>query len=277
MNAGQQIMCMQRADIITSSGHAPILLTHRSNAADSRELIAETPSLDSIESSDYVPILFAHAPSAAVNQESIGRKSFPSVPPLSSFKARQEDEDSDNEGMFSEEFTSLVKSKNASAARASDPQDVMLRVAERCSSVIDLYLPELVGDVTRDEAVLLSKMILAGIANIAKGPASQPESSSDPSSEERSKDYISFTLSIDQITLTAHQQLDEEIDVGRWYSYEMMAEGFKAHTTLTQSRLKTIRILAHELNFFEGKNGCLCPFTVLYSCIRQSYTRCLDV
>jgi hypothetical protein len=275
MNDGQHVRCMQRADIIASSGHAPILLTHRSNGADSRELIAKTPSADTIESSDHVPILFAHTPSAADNQESIGRKSFPSIPPLSSFKARQEDEDSDNEGMFSEEFTSLVKSMNASTARASDPQDVMLRVAERCSSVIDLYLPELVGDITRDEAVSLSKMVLAEIANIVKGSASQPESSSDSSPEERSNDHVGFTVSIDQITLTAHQKLDGEIDVGRWYSYEMMAEGFKAHATLAQSRLKTIRVLAHELNLFEGKNGCLCP--VLCSCIQQSYTRFLNV
>jgi hypothetical protein len=247
---------MQRADIIASSGHAPILLTHRSNAADSRELILETPSVDSIESSNHVPILFARAPSGAENQETIGRTSFPSVPPLSSFKARQEDEDSDNEGIFSEEFTSLVKSTSASAVRASDPQDVMLRMAERCSSVIDLYLPELVGDITRDEAVLLSKMMLAVVANITKGPAGQPELSSDTLSEERSKDHICFTFSIDQITLTAHQKLDEEINVGRWYSYEMMAEGFKAHATLAHSRLKAIRVLAHELNFFEGKNDC---------------------
>lgn len=284
MKAGHHVTCMQRADIISSSGHAPILLTRRLNTADRGESTGRTrsPSADIITSSDDVPILFAHMSSAADNQETIGRLFFPTVPPLSSFKARQEDEDSDNEGMFSEEFTSLVKSTNASSVRASDPQDVMLRVAEQCSSVIDVYLPELVGDITRDEAVSLSKMVLAEIANLAKS-CSDLKSLTDTPSEERPNDHvvdtslrvIGFIVSIDQITLTAHQKLDDDIDVGRWYSYEMMAEGFKAHATLARSRLETLRVLAHELNFFEGRDACSCSVICLYT--RQSHTHFLNV
>jgi hypothetical protein len=284
MNADHHVMCMQRADIISSSGHAPILLTHRLNAADSRESIGRTrsPSADIITSSDHVPILFANMSSAADNQNNIGRKFFPTVPPLSSFKARQEDEDSDNEGIFPEEFTSLAKSTNASIARASDPQEIMLRMAERCTSVIDLYLPELVGDISRDEAVSLSKMVLSEIANLTKG-SSELKSSTDTLSEERPNDHvvdtslrvIGFTVSIDQITLIAHQKLDEDIEADRWYSYEMMAEGFKAHATLARSHLEALRVLAHELNFFEGRNGCLCSAFCL--CTHQSHSRFLNM
>lgn len=284
MNAGHRVMCMQRADIISSSGHAPILLTHRLNAADSREAFGRTrsPSVDVITSSDHVPILFANMSSAADNQNNIGRKFFPTVPPLSSFKARQEDEDSDNEGIFSEEFTSLAKSTNASIARASDPQEIMLRRAERCTSVIDLYLPELVGDISRDEAVSLSKMVLSEIANLTKG-SSELKSSTDTLSEERPNDHvidtslrvIGVTVSIDQITLIAHQKLDEDIEAGRWYSYEMMAEGFKAYATLARSHLEALRVLAHEFNFFEGRNGCWCSEFCL--CTRQSYSCFLNM
>ena len=288
MNAGHHVMCMQRADIISSSGHSPILLTHRLNVADRQESIGRTrpPSADAIASSDHVPILFANTiSSAADNQENIGRKFFPIVPPLSSFKARQEDEDSDNEDIFSEELTSLVKSTNASAARASDPQDVMLSVAERCTSIFDLYLPELVGDISRDEAVSLLKMVLSQIANLTKGSSELTSSTHTPSapSEESPNDpvidtsmrVIGFTVSVDQITLTAHQKMDEATDAGCWYSYEMMAEGFKAHATLARSHLETLRVLAHELNFFEGRNACLCSVICMWS--RQSHPLLLNV
>lgn len=217
------IGCMQRADIIASSGHAPLRLTHRSNQS--------------------------------VGEETSGGVSFPVVPPLSSFKARQEDEDSDDENAFCDEFTSLAQ--NASPpARASDPQGVMLKEADQCNSVIDIYLPELVGDLTRDEATSLLHVFLAELSCIGER-AGSAESRTSPSRKTCSQ-ITSIAVSVDQVTLAAHQKIEDDTGLSSWYSHEILVEGFKAHTVvLDWSRLKTVRALAHELNFFEGKKGCV--------------------
>lgn len=224
--------CMQRADIVASSGHAPLSIRYRS-----------TPP---------------H------NGDSTGKSSFPIVPPLSTFKARQEDEDSDDEDAFCREFSSFAE--NASTpTRASDPQGVMLQEADQCSSTIEIYLPELVGDLTRDEAVSLSNILLAELSSIGKGidAAESSNNRSEGSAELDTSSHItSIAVSIDQITLTAHQMIDEDTEAVHWYSHEMMAEGFKVHAVLLAwSRLKTVRLLAHELNLFEGTSW------MFYTCL----------
>jgi hypothetical protein len=217
---------MHRADIVASSGHAPLSFTYRKTV---------TPT-----------------------EDSINNVSFPVVPPLSTFKARQEDEDSDNEDAFYREFSCISEEANTSTMRASDPQDTMLQEASQCSSAIDIYFPELVGDLTREEAVSLSNVLLIELSIIESGieQKDQNEISFDESPElvETSHSKTSsVTICIDQVTLAVHQELDEVDDVLRWYSHEMMVEGFKAHAVLLpRSRLKTLRVLAHELNFFEG-------------------------
>jgi len=213
--------CMQRADIIGSSGHAPLSFSHRL-----------TP---------------------AVTEESAGKGSFPLVSPLSTFKARQEDEDSDDEDAFCHEFSSFALNASTAAARASDPQDLMLREAGQCSATVDIYLPELVGDLTRDEAVWLSHVLLTELNSIGSCHVAEGQSGSRPEHIETSSQIASIAISIDQVTLTAHQTIDDDKGAARWYSHELMAEGFKAHAVLLAwSRLKTARVLAHELNLFEG-------------------------
>lgn len=221
--------CMQRADIFASSGHAPLSLTYRSMVS--------------------------------LSDEAPGKSSFPVVPPLSTFKARQEDEDSDSEGAFCREFSSFAENANPAPARASDPQGLMLQEAELCSSVIEIYLPELVGDLTRDEAMALSNLLVTELSSIGKDNAKSSKMSEETTALD-SCPTTSISVSIDQVTLIAHQMIDDDTGVAGWYSHETMAEGFKAHAVLSSSRLKTARVLAHELNLFEGTRW-ICLFKTL--------------
>lgn len=215
-------ICMQRADVVASSGHAPLSLTHSSTRA--------------------------------VGGEFTGRSSFPTVPPLSSFKARQEDEDSDEEDAFFDEFGDSLAKSAITAARASDPQGIMLQESDQCISAIELYLPELVGDLTGDEAVSLLNVLLAELS-ITGERRTNDTGLHTGSSRNTGSRTTSIAMTIDQMTLTAHQQINGDNGKRNWYSHEIMAEGFKSHVILSdRSRVKTIRMLAHELNLFEGEN-----------------------
>jgi hypothetical protein len=210
---------MQRADIMASSGHAPLSITHRS---------AQSPGVD--------------------------ESTFPLVPPLSSFKARQEDEDSDNEDSFCGEFGSLDQARTR--VRASDPQETMLEETDACSSIIDVYLPELVGDLTRDEASSLLHMVVVELSSISERtdreerPEATPRSTKGLDTESKA---TSISLSVDQVILTAHQQIEKENEEQQWYSHEFMIEGLKAHAVLFDlSHPNSARVMAHELNLYEG-------------------------
>lgn len=214
--------CMQRADIIASSGHAPLSITHRRASANAVD-------------------------------ESI----FPLVPPLSSFKARQEDEDSGDEEAFCREFSSLSQNDSAAKMLAADPQDTMLERTEECSSNIDIYLPEFACDLTRDEVLSLSDMLVVELSNTSER-TNHEEPPKTPSRGEISLDTkphraTSVGISIDQVTLVAHQQFEGDGKPMLWYSHEIMMEGFKAHAVLLDSsEVQSVRVLAHELNLFEG-------------------------
>lgn len=219
-NSSNSVACMQRADIIASSGHAPITLTQ--------------------SKIDFE------------NEPSVARAAFPTVPPLSSFKARQEDEDSDNEGISFNKLVSPAKGSSTSAARAADTQDVLLGVAERCSTFFDLYLPDLTGDVTRDEAIWLLDMVISEISHGSEATVSNSLGVTTPYVC-NTMPTVGFAVSVEQMTLTVHQKLVEDTKVGRWFSYVIMAEACKAFAALNLSHLQALRVMAHELNFFEGR------------------------
>jgi autophagy-related protein 2 len=209
---------MQRADIVASSGHAPLSIKYR-------------------------------------RAESIGvdESTFPLVPPLSSFKARQEDEDSDNEDAFYREFGSLEQA-DVTNVRASDPQEAMLDETDACSSNIDIFLPEIVGDLTRDEALSLSNMLLVELSCAGKrtNREEQTKCSRRTSGSDTDSKATSISLSVDQVTLTAHQKIGENDEMPHWYSNEIMVEGLKVHAILCDlSRLISARVLTHELNIYE--------------------------
>ena len=213
--------CMQRADIIASSGHAPLSIKHR-----------------------------------RAGSNGVDESTFPLVPPLSSFKARQEDEDSDNDDAFCREFGSLEQASTTNV-RASDPQEAMLEETDTCSSNLDIFLPEIVGDLTRDEAIALSKMLLLELSCMSKrtnrGEATKSPARRTSGAYTESK-ATSISLSVDQVTLTAHQNICEDGGPRHWYSHEIMIEGLKAHAILFDlSRLSSARVLTHELNVYEGK------------------------
>ena len=242
MDSSKNITCMQQADIFASSGHAPLSLAHRTNISTSQEFFGSSSS-------------------------------FPTVPPLSSFKARQEDEDSDGEDVFANEFTSLARSMNASGTHGSDPQDAMLHVAENCSTVVDIYLPELVGDLTKVEATSLLTMMVAQLAS-DEVSTTQGEETLQVQAITPNPRVVGISICIDQISFCAHQKLDDDGNSGRWYSYKMMIEGFKAHAALGSSQVKTLRILSHEVNFFEGMS-CLCSTIIL--CFTNADLTCFQL
>ena len=172
-----------------------------------------------------------------------GRKSaFPLVPNISSFKARQEDEDDESIDRMLRSKLGGVKADSRRDLRASaDPQSSMLRDAEMCKSTVSIMIPSLKGDLTVPEIKALATMLDA-----ATPPSSKPTSSKENGTP--STTSLCFTLSITDSSFGVHATSDEG---GLDYSFLVPMEKIVLHTVVQESGMKHIRFLCHDMAFYE--------------------------
>lgn len=197
----------------------------------------------------YIPIAIEYRQSLGGEQkENCVKKTFPVVPPFSSFKARQEDEDEDKEidRILSEKLHD-VNVDSRRDLRAKDPQSTMLTEASNSDAVIVCHIPEVVGDLSRDELISfldLLKCIFPGT------PASRPtEAPSSPPS-------IALSIACDTLSLAVHNQRassPHHYEASSWNSHVLMLERCRAHTASSGTSVKYLRFLSHETSLFESK------------------------
>jgi hypothetical protein len=182
----------------------------------------------------------------------IGGDSFPLVPAISSFKARQEDDDEDikiDRLLFSK--LSDVNADSRKDLRGSDPQFAMVADAKKADFVVVLNIPEITADFTKSEMETLLNILAA----TKPEPPSPTTVAPSQDAEDGRVQGTCFALNISKITLS----LNEDPAAGGHcqhqdtFSCVFAVDNFKAHALLQGSSMKHLRLLAHEPCLYEGK------------------------
>jgi hypothetical protein len=215
-----------------------------------------------MEVNPYIPISLDFKRNLPGSKErNHGRDSFPIVPAISSFKARQEDEDEElkiDRLLFSK--LQDVDADSRKELRGTDPQIAMVADAEKCSSVVVLNIPEILADLTKTEMETFLNMLDA-----AKPTTETSNSASSRSTvvapeipdEEAPAKSMCLALNIDQITLSLKEDSYIEGLFGKrdQFSCVLAMDTFKAHALLGGSGMKHLRLLAHEPCLYTGKSS----------------------
>ena len=186
-----------------------------------------------------------------------GKRTFPETPTISSFKARQEDEDDDNR--IDRVLASKLDGVNVgsrSDLRGNDPQADMMAQASKSMSVLEISIPEAITDVTTEELSELLTM-LQNIFPTRADCKKQDQAVSDESSA-----LISISLNCDFASVALHNAF-ETVDGSESNSGDQEHATFllhlsecRAHAVKCGRGVNQFRVLAHEADVFEGKACC---------------------
>jgi hypothetical protein len=181
---------------------------------------------------------------------------FPIVPTISSFKARQEDEDEDNriDRVLSSKLNDDLPMGVRKGLRADDPQSAMILEASESEIDLVIRIPEIIGDLSSNELVALSEMLESLRENLVPASNTSRSSTEPPASTQR----VGVSLNCDYLSLAVHGSLPEpttDLDGcnSLSFSYMIKLDRLKTHVLLENTGLRHVRVLAHELDFFESK------------------------
>lgn len=204
----------------------------------------------------YIPITLQYKKaSPSSNDGSLGREFFPIVPTISSFKARQEDED-DEMNIDRLLFSKLrdVDAESRKNLRGTEPQIAMVTDAEKSVAVLCLSIPEVIVDLTKTELETLQAMIES--AKPEHSPANAKNLDDNSSSK---APCLSFRLDVEQMTLA----LKEDFCIEDLYATKTVKDRFscllavnkiRTHFLLNESELRHIRLVMHDLAFYSGES-----------------------
>ncbi len=184
------------------------------------------------------------------------RDSFPVVPSISSFKARQADEDEDEH--IAEVLLSNLKDlqvDSRKSLRGSDPQVTMLDEAERCRAVIRLHIPEVWCDLCTSELSTFLRMLKA--TQPSKKQAVAEASIRSNLMDEAKVALNGIAIGVDQATISIHDScngLDNHRPQSEKYSFGLVVDGLKAHAVLGDKGLRQARLISHDFCLYYSKS-----------------------
>jgi hypothetical protein len=196
---------------------------------------------------------------------SAAKAMFPTVPPFSSFKARQEDEDEDEETdrILSGNFCNVNLETTPSLRSGKDPQSEMISESENASALVQIHIPEIVVDLSREELQELLELVSCCVPPTGNSEIAEQSGSSSLSS-------ISISLACDSILCSMVNE--REINGSAMWSSDLVKlDRCRAHTTVGGGRAQFLRLLSHETTLFHCKevygvadsSGCAMLLTCL--------------
>jgi hypothetical protein len=207
-----------------------------------------------MEVNPYFPISISiNFKSQGKPERNYGRESFPVTPTISSFKARQEDEDDElkiDRVLFSKLHD--VEADSRKELRGTDPQSTMISNAEKCEIIVAVNIPELLGDFSAKELEVLLRMVNATTSTVQTSPieTSDETDASEPLCISFNCDQVSLLLHSD--TMSNNPESDVEQETSQVHTYVLVMDQFKGHTVVTGAKAHHIRVLCHEPCFYEG-------------------------
>jgi hypothetical protein len=155
---------------------------------------------------------------------------FPIVPSLSSYKARQEDDD--------DETTSKATDLDV---KLSDPQSAMLLNLTNANLVVSIHVPVVVIDVSAPELLEIEKFIR--YADVESKPKATITAKS------RNDLCLACSLTSETVSLYLHADNNQSNES----TFVLALEDIKAHCVVDQATPKHLRWLVHDVDFLESK------------------------
>mmetsp|Transcript_22399 Transcript_22399/g.55399 ORF Transcript_22399/g.55399 Transcript_22399/m.55399 type:complete len:1910 (-) Transcript_22399:166-5895(-) len=185
------------------------------------------------------------------NHDDAGRDSFPLVPSISSFKARQEDDDEDlkiDKLLFSK--MGDVDADSRKELRGSDPQFGMASESEKASTVISISIPEVAIEATKSEMETVLQVLEA------LKPEDDPNAGTETARQDEpavasSAPRTCLALNISKTTVVLKQDAGETIGKEDDFSFLVALDTFKIHALKQGSLTKHVRVLAHDPCLYE--------------------------
>jgi hypothetical protein len=185
---------------------------------------------------------FIRAPSIS-REENPGRESFPIVPAISSFKARQEDDDEN-----------VRTSSYRKDLRGTDPQIMMLANSEKSNIILTTNIPEIIIDLTTNELetslLMLSRIQKPPSQKAEKVPARRP-------SQVTVSDKLSIAVNLDKVTVSIRDDQEtfgsnEGKAQNKIHSFLFAMDEIKSHMFLWGSEMKHFRLFSQDLCLYSS-------------------------
>ena len=188
---------------------------------------------------------------------------FPKAPSLSSFKARQHDEDEDDriDQILSAENCDLDV-PGRKELREVDVQSMMLSHVAKSEIAISFYVPELVGDLSMSEIFVLRSMLdnLIGVCNHTRVSNSGIPTTLDEHPIQLKRTAVS--LIVDFVSLSVHGTCDEGLSSKSSFSFMTKMDTFKTHSLTDGTNLRHLRVMTQEIDFIESKLYPILSFNI---------------
>jgi hypothetical protein len=187
------------------------------------------------------------------SQENQAVNSFPLAPTIASFKARQEDEDEEND--IDRVLLSKMGDMGIGAKRelrGKDPQTEMLKNCQRCGIAIDLRVPHAFGDLSASEYSVLKRIF-------ASTTISNSRNKEDSPGQKKPVD-IALNIRCDRLSFGIHADTTDTTGDDSGSSFLLKMKTFRAHSVISASSgLKHVRVSAHDFDLFEAKVSARSP------------------
>ena len=177
-----------------------------------------------------------------------GGNTFPKVSPMSSFKARQEDDDDDNR--IDRILCSKIRDVDVSTRkqlRGADPQAAMLSNACQSDLVVVIDVPGFFCDLTVGELVSLNEM---GLAVFPSKIESTDREATAVQNHRPQRKHVAFAFVCETVSLSIHEDMCQN---GRPNSFVVKAEQVKTHAVTNTGKLEQTRFVVHDFLFCEGE------------------------
>eukprot|EP00934_Nitzschia_sp_Nitz4_P004614 Nitzschia sp. Nitz4//scaffold119_size111653//42238//48064//NITZ4_004188-RA/size111653-augustus-gene-0.212-mRNA-1//1//CDS//3329533830//4604//frame0 len=202
------------------------------------------------EVNPHIPLSFEYRKKkeASSADGSLGRSIFPIVPVISSFKARQEDEDDDRRIDRKDTVPVVLKSDGGDR---KDPQIAMIAEAERSVATGSLRIPDVIIDLTRPELEVVLAMTAA--VSFSHSSTRDPASpSAAPPSKEGPLPPMSFAVHVDKFTLSIKEDYLPAKPHTDLFSCLFATEGLRLYVQVEGSSLRNARIVLHNLCLYSA-------------------------
>jgi len=183
-----------------------------------------------------------------------GSRAFPIILPLSSTKARQEMDDSDDDENDDLYVDALKSTSGANHIQSSDPQYILSSEANEAERELAINIPVILFDSTTSERHTLANLLSTFRSSDNDSECSNSKPTPTDSAKLGNKNLLGLAINVGQLTVALHGSNLHDSN-----SYSLIMDKMQIHTLLGSSGVRNIRFLSHDVTLYELSNGCPAP------------------
>ncbi|KAI2513883.1 autophagy of peroxisome [Fragilaria crotonensis] len=192
--------------------------------------------VDIVALAGQIPLSVKHSKRSQLRSSpSVGESIFPKVPAMSSFKAREDDDDTHGSD----------RAEIMNALRSADPQPSLMRIAHECHETMEVQIPDVTLDLTKGEVQALADVI-GGVKLRSSGDEGRVVADADDSRQISAKS-VAVSVGIGQVTLCAHCDRDS-------FSFKVIGRDWKVFAAKQGSKVSCLRAMTHDIDLYAAQH-----------------------